>query len=279
MIVIKSVADLEKTLRPSRNILKIGFVPTMGALHEGHLSLIRQSKLECDLTVCSIFINPKQFNQASDLNLYPKPVENDICMLAESGADVLFLPDVSEIYPDTYVEPNITLGYIETVFEGKQRPGHFKGVALVVKRLFDCVQPDRAYFGQKDYQQTLIIKSIVKAFNLGIGIKVCDIIREPNGLAMSSRNIRLKPEHREKAGFIFELLSNLENRVVELGIEAALNFVKIEIGKIPNAVLEYLEIVDEHSLEPIAIEKRRGVALIAVNYHGVRLLDNKLLNW
>ena len=277
MIVIKSPIDLEILLNKIRgNNKKIGFVATMGALHDGHISLIKRSKEENDTTVCSIFINPKQFNDSNDLEKYPRPIENDLILLKEVGADIVFLPDYSDIYPQNYIEPEINLSGLDNVLEGLIRPGHFKGVALVVKRLFECVNPDVAYFGQKDYQQTLVIKEIVRQFKIPSVIAVCSIFREKNGLAMSSRNIRLSAEQRERASFIYKMLLQLKEDVKSLPLKEALNKAENILLKNEGVQIDYLTIVNQQSLVPEETLNlgKSSVALVVVDYFGVRLLDN-----
>lgn len=277
MIVIKSPIDLEILLNKIRgNNKKIGFVATMGALHDGHISLIKRSKEENDTTVCSIFINPKQFNDSSDLEKYPRPIENDLILLKEVGADIVFLPDYNDIYPQNYIEPEINLSGLDNVLEGLIRPGHFKGVALVVKRLFECVNPDVAYFGQKDYQQTLVIKEIVKQFKIPSDIAVCSILREKNGLAMSSRNIRLSAEQREQASFIYKMLLQLKEDVKSLPLKESLNKAENILLKNEGVQIDYLTIVNQQTLVPEETLNlgKSSVALVVVDYFGVRLLDN-----
>lgn len=277
MIVIKSPIDLEILLNKIRgNNKKIGFVATMGALHDGHISLIKRSKEENDTTVCSIFINPKQFNDSNDLEKYPRPIENDLILLKEVGADIVFLPDYNDIYPQNYIEPEINLSGLDNVLEGLIRPGHFKGVALVVKRLFECVNPDVAYFGQKDYQQTLVIKEIVKQFKIPSDIAVCSILREKNGLAMSSRNIRLSAEQREQASFIYKMLLQLKEDVKSLPLKESLNKAENILLKNEGVQIDYLTIVNQQTLVPEETLNlgKSSVALVVVDYFGVRLLDN-----
>jgi pantoate--beta-alanine ligase len=281
MFLIKTTKDLETVLHKQRTgNKKIGFVATMGALHKGHVSLIERSKKENDTTICSIFVNPKQFNDKNDLLNYPRPIERDIIILEEAGCDALFLPEPEEIYPESYRDVSIELGALETVLEGAMRPGHFKGVALVVKRLFECVKPDRAYFGQKDFQQTLVIKELVKQFNLPIEIIVNDILREDNGLAMSSRNIRLNKEHKNNAGFIYRALQTLKDNVFKMSFSEAIEIASNEILKHEGTRIEYLEIVDAEKLDKMDefLKGKKAVALIVVNYYGVRLLDNLIIN-
>ncbi|MFM9945404.1 MAG: pantoate--beta-alanine ligase [Bacteroidia bacterium] len=277
MIVIKSPFELDILLNRLRGSKKkIGFVATMGALHNGHISLIERSKSENDTTVCSIFVNPKQFNDVEDLEKYPRPIEADIKLLTESKTDILFLPSIQDIYPINYIELLINLNGFDNNLEGKLRPGHFQGVAQVVKQLFNFVKPDKAYFGQKDYQQTLVIKQIVKQFKLPLEIVICAILREENGLAMSSRNIRLTIEQRNKAEFIYKTLLDLKENIKIMSYNEAIEKGKESILKNEGAIVEYLTIVDAETLLPIESIKdiECAIAWVVVNYFGVRLLDN-----
>ena len=197
----------------------IGFVPTMGALHQGHLSLIEKSNLENDYTVCSIFVNPIQFNNPNDLEKYPRNLDGDIEMLNAQLCDFIFAPTVTEMYPKYLPKEEFYFGYLEEVMEGKFRPGHFYGVAVVVKRLFDIVEPNKAYFGIKDFQQLTIIRELVRYSQLPIEIVACPIIREADGLAMSSRNVRLSKEQRQAAPFIYQTLLKVKKKATELPIE------------------------------------------------------------
>ncbi len=280
MIVIKSTLELDHFLNALKiKSKKIGFVATMGALHSGHISLIERSNRENDTTVCSIFVNPRQFNDPKDLEKYPRPIEKDILLLTNAGCDIVFIPTYDDIYPPGYLEPKINLKGLDTILEGAMRPGHFHGVALVVKRLFDCVKPDTAYFGQKDYQQTLVIKQIVEEFKLPIKIVVTEILREENGLAMSSRNIRLSEEQRKSAGFIYSALLQLKKNVKYLDLKEALEQARETLFKEDNTKIEYIAVVDPNTLLPIEKmdENKTAIALVVVNYFGVRLLDNLYL--
>jgi pantoate--beta-alanine ligase len=280
MIVIKSALELDHFLNALKiKSKKIGFVATMGALHSGHISLIERSNRENDTTVCSIFVNPRQFNDPKDLEKYPRPIEKDILLLTKAGCDIVFIPTYDDIYPPGYLEPKINLNGLDTILEGAMRPGHFHGVALVVKRLFDCVKPDTAYFGQKDYQQTLVIKQIVEEFKLSIKIVVTEILREENGLAMSSRNIRLSEEQRKSAGFIYSALLQLKKNVKYLDLKEALEQARETLLKEDNTKIEYIAVVDPSTLLPIEKmdENKTAIALVVVNYFGVRLLDNLYL--
>src|SRR5262245_46576859 len=205
MILFKKAGDLSNWLETQRkNNLQIGFVPTMGALHPGHLSLIGSSKEENEITLSSIFVNPTQFNDPKDFEKYPVTPEKDIYLLESIGCDILFVPDILEIYPHgTTAVNHYDLGYLDTVLEGKYRPGHFQVVCQVVHRLLDIVKPDSLYLGQKDYQQCMVIKRLAELTNSQVKIIICPTLREEDGLAMSSRNLRLSPEYRKKAAKIF----------------------------------------------------------------------------
>ena len=260
---------------------KIGFVPTMGALHKGHLSLIERSRSENEITVVSIFVNPLQFNNQEDLTLYPRPLEKDIELLKSVKCDILFQPSEQEMYPE---EPilKINFGYLEEIMEGKFRPGHFSGVGVVVGKLFNKVNPGNAYFGQKDLQQITIIKRLVKDLSFNVKIHSCPIIREEDGLAMSSRNLRIRKEDRTVAGNIFKALEFAKEKLKH-GIE--INIVKnltIEfLSRYPELKLEYFEIVEAESLKPVTIKgKKVDVALcIAVYLNDIRLIDNLICGY
>ena len=215
MILFKKAADINSYLQQHINLGKsIGFVPTMGALHQGHISLIGTSKIANGLTVCSIFVNPAQFNDAKDFNNYPSTIEKDIDALENAGCDVLFLPSVAEIYPSgTQNAKTYDLGYLETVLEGKYRPGHFQGVCLVVHRLLNIINANQLYLGQKDYQQCMVIKRLVELEEIKTNINICPTLRETSGLAMSSRNMRLSNKEKEHALKIFETLSYLKKNI------------------------------------------------------------------
>jgi len=259
---------------------KVGFVPTMGALHEGHLSLIRRSAQITGITVCSIFINPLQFNNTEDFKKYPKTIENDIMLLEQSGCDVLFMPDEKEIYPDeTSRIPHYELGYPATVLEGKFRPGHFEGVCLVVERLLNIVNPDFLLLGQKDFQQCIIIERLIQLMNKNIRLVICTIVREENGLAMSSRNLRLSPSEREAAAAIHQHLVWIKEKLT------ADNFKDLQKKTISDLEkmgfkTDYLELANRNTLGLIDVlkEGEEAIILIAVFLNGVRLIDNQLIN-
>lgn len=270
----------QKALREHLSSLRrdghtIGFVPTMGALHQGHLSLVNKASKECDTVVVSIFVNPNQFNDLKDLERYPRDLDKDKDLLAGSGCELLFAPSVEEIYPepDTRV---FDFGQLENVMEGKHRPGHFNGVAQVVSRLFDIVEPDKAFFGQKDFQQLAIIRNMVQQLNFGTEVVACPIVRESDGLAMSSRNQLLTKKHRKSAPLIAETLFESCNFVTSKTVRETWQFVVDEIGKCPDLELEYFEIVDGYTLQPVDNwnESDYIVGCIAVYGSKIRLIDN-----
>jgi pantoate--beta-alanine ligase len=281
MIALKKfllINDLRKELDKGRKKGKtIGFVPTMGALHEGHLSLIKRSTMENDITVCSIFVNPVQFNNKNDLDRYPRNLAQDLTILENSGCAMTFAPEVSEMYPDGLADQfTIDFGYLERTLEGKFRPGHFKGVAIVVKRLFDIVDPDNAYFGKKDYQQLLIIRQMVERLHLPVEISACDTVREPDGLAMSSRNLRLTIGERNIAPAIYEMLIQVKEKAGSMPVKELKNWAIKKIQKHPEMVVEYFDLVDIETLMPIIKwdQKDHAIACTAINLGDVRLIDN-----
>jgi pantoate--beta-alanine ligase len=257
--------------------LSIGFVPTMGALHDGHLNLIRRSKKENDLTVCSIFVNPIQFNNKEDLAKYPRTLERDSLLLEELGCDIVFVPEADEMYPESEpVDLNLDFGMLDKVMEGKFRPGHFNGVAIVVKKLFDIVQPTRAYFGKKDFQQLAIIKYLVKTLNLPVEIVPCETVRDPDGLAMSSRNTRLSASDRNLAPGIYKVLQKVRMEAGNISVNELLTWAVRKIEEHPGFRVEYLEIADNETLMPVENwdNLARDVAFVAVFVGDVRLIDN-----
>ena len=282
MHIIKSkhglVAHLLSLRKKDENVT-IGFVPTMGALHSGHASLIDESVRENTITVCSIFVNPTQFGDKSDLEKYPKPIEKDIEILIKHKCDILFLPEFEDVYSAEYVHQKFELGELESKIEGASRPGHFQGVCNVVSQLFEIVSPDCAYFGQKDYQQTAIIKSLIQLTRSDVTLKIVPTKREPNGLAMSSRNIRLSETGRKNAAFIYKALrdirSDIETRSLTELVERAKQFISSQKG----ADLDYLRVVDAETLHEVTSLKQSAdvVVLVAVTYEGVRLIDNIFL--
>lgn len=273
MQIITTKSELCKSLTNSTGI-RIGFVPTMGALHQGHLSLVMRSKRENEVTVVSIFVNPTQFNDSRDLEKYPRTLDADINLLSQVGCDIVFAPTVDEMYPekDTRI---FHFGTLETVMEGKHRPGHFNGVAQIVSKLFDAVQPHIAYFGEKDFQQLAIIREMVKQLNYTITIAGCPIVRESSGLALSSRNMLLSAEEHKKAPIIYQILSESCIFVAQKQPHEVRNWV---LNKFQNTGLdvEYFEIVDGYSLQPVSSwnESDYIVGCIAVFCGKIRLIDN-----
>ena len=252
----------------------IGFVPTMGALHEGHLTLMRQAKAENDVAVCSIFVNPTQFNNPTDLERYPRNPEKDA--QAVSGiCDIAFIPPVEEMYPETPTE-TYDFGDLEKVMEGPSRPGHFQGVGMVVSRLFELVQPDRAYFGKKDYQQVAVIRRLVELKHYPLTIVPVEIVRAEDGLALSSRNALLHPEKRVKAPFIYRTLKQAKDMSGQRSLKEVENWIREQFEADKDFELEYIQIADAETLQPIAdfAEAAHVVACITVWLDGVRLIDN-----
>ena len=281
MILVKKIEDLQLLLTQMREKGNtIGYVPTMGALHRGHISLINNSKNTNHITVSSIFVNPTQFNDPKDFEKYPVTLENDIAILEQAGCDILFLPSVAEMYPTALNNLQLyDLGYLETVLEGKYRPGHFQGVCQVVHRLLQIVEPDNLFLGQKDYQQCMVIKKLIELVKLKVNVIVCATLREDDGLAMSSRNMRLNKQEREKAVKIYDTLAFLKREIkpgyIEDIKERALQYLTAE-GFKP----DYVAIASADNLELIEYwdGKENIVALIAAYLNEVRLIDNMLLN-
>lgn len=257
----------------------IGFVPTMGALHIGHLSLIEYSQKSCDITIASIFVNPTQFNDKNDLKNYPRNIAQDIEKLGQLNCDVVFVPDENEMYPEMD-NRMFSFDGMDSLMEGEHRPGHFNGVAQIVSKLFALVQPDKAFFGQKDFQQVAIIKKMVQKMNLPIEIVACPIVREPDGLAMSSRNVLLTPQHREAAPLIQKTLLLAVESAQTLPLEKIKAWVVEHINSSEYLKVEYFDIVDENSLTSLKRFQRgkMQVGCIAVWAGNVRLIDNIVFN-
>ncbi len=257
----------------------IGFIPTMGALHRGHISLLETSKKTNSISVCSIFVNPAQFNDIKDFNNYPSTIEKDIDELEKAGCDILFLPPVSEIYPGgTEQAAEYELGYIETILEGKYRPGHFQGVCKVMQKLLHIIPADQLYLGQKDYQQCMVIKKLVELNDIQTTINICPTLREPGGLAMSSRNLRLPEQDRKRALKIFETLSFLKSNIVP-GDLKPLKLTAAKTLTDAGFKVDYIEIADAANLEIINDwdGNTKLVAVAAAFLGNVRLIDNMLL--
>ena len=281
MLLFKRIVDLQKYLNSLKSKgLQVGFIPTMGALHRGHESLIARSKTDNEVTIASIFVNPTQFNDAKDLNKYPRTPERDIEMLTEAGCDVVFMPEASEIYPQgTTPSVKFNFGKLDKVLEGTFRPGHFDGMAQVVHRLLEIVKPNRLYMGQKDFQQFTIVASMIEQTKLKTELIMCEIVREKDGLAMSSRNTRLSPEDRTKATLIHKTLHEAADMV---GEHSPADIQKIAVGKLrleQDFKLEYFEIIDGRTLLPIRLfeDTDFAVAVTAVWVGDVRLIDNMIL--
>jgi len=273
MILIETIEKLKEVLfRIKSNGKTIGLVPTMGALHDGHVSLIKKAKSENQVVVVSIFVNPMQFNNQNDLENYPRDLEKDL-LLVEDFTDIVFAPSVQEIFPTEPTE-HYTFGDLENVMEGISRPGHFNGVAIIVKRLFDFVQPNRAYFGEKDYQQLIIIRQLVKELKADIMIVSCPVVRETNGLAMSSRNQRLSFAKRNIAAKVYGVIKKSKNLGTPI-VKKISDFVYSEVKNIEPITLDYFTIVDDTTLQPIeSIEDAKGVvACVAFIISDVRLVD------
>jgi pantoate--beta-alanine ligase len=276
--VFKLKIELQQHLDTLRTDGKtIGLVPTMGALHQGHLSLLAQARENADVVISSIFVNPTQFNDPKDLEKYPRPIEQDIHKLEQAGCDILFNPEVGEIYAGNE-QWHLNIGELEFLLEGKFRPGHYQGVTQVVFKLFDIVKPDIALFGQKDYQQFMVISKMVTLLNLDIKLLMCPILRDADGLAMSSRNIHLSPTEREQAlvlsKALFWLQGNFKSGNIT-GLQAqAADIIKQQAG----VELEYLEIADGETLHTATQNSATFVALLAARVGKTRLIDNVLLN-
>lgn len=294
MIICKTRKQLKKYIEEQKFRNKsIGFVPTMGALHPGHVSLVKSAKAQTDSVVCSIFVNPTQFNNLSDLEKYPRTLESDCLLLKAAGCDAVFVPEIEEMYSEQELElkkqgvedqswaegKTIDFGGLARVMEGEFRPGHFNGVAQVVSKLFKFVEPNKAFFGEKDFQQLAIIRSMVKQMDFLIEIVACPTLREPNGLAMSSRNERLTKEQRERASLISKTLFAVKELASTKTVVELKAFAENQIKSEPQMKLEYFEIADVETLQPVLELKKNkeAVACIALQLGDVRLIDNVIL--
>jgi len=280
MVIFKNADQVSDFLSGLKKKDKnLGFVPTMGALHKGHVSLIQTSKEENDVTVCSIFINPAQFNNPEDFRRYPVTVEKDIELLIQSGCDVLFLPSVEQVYPPGYKKKIYPLGNIETMLEGYYRPGHFQGVCEVMDRLMEIIQPQRLYLGQKDYQQCMVIRKLIELSGKQqqLELVVEPTIREEDGLAMSSRNLRLSKEDRAKAPVINKTLSYIKNNLGQIPLKTLRNTARTRLES-EGFIVDYVEIADAYTLETVRGQSEKLVALVAASINNVRLIDNMILN-
>jgi len=276
MKIFSKISDTTSYIRQQKEDGKtIGFVPTMGALHDGHLALMKRAKQENNMLVVSIFVNPIQFNNKSDLENYPRVLDKDIKLLEEIDTDILFAPTAGEMYPEE-VKKQYDFGALGNVMEGANRPGHFNGVAIVVSKLFNITIPHRAYFGEKDFQQLAIINKLVKIENIDVDIIPCEIVRENDGLAMSSRNARLTTSQREAAPFIYKVLQNAVKYAGEKSVNELKKWVETQFKDKDEFRLEYFEISDSVDLQPITNwnEAETAMGFIVVNMGNIRLIDN-----
>ena len=274
MKAVTTVSALRQELAIHKD-KRVGFVPTMGALHEGHISLVTRARKECDIVVASVFVNPTQFNDKNDLKNYPRTPEADAAMLAEAGVDLVLFPSVEEIYPEPDTR-QFDFGQIDKVMEGATRPGHFNGVAQVVSRLFAIVEPDCAYFGEKDFQQIAVIRAMVAQLGLKVEIIDCPIIRDTDGLARSSRNLLLTPAHRAAAPHIYEVLSAAQAKVGELSPAELTAWVAAEVEKNELLKVIYFAAVDALTMQTVESwsDSERVQGCIAVQAGEIRLIDN-----
>jgi pantoate--beta-alanine ligase len=280
MIIFKYADQLARYIEQQKTAGKlIGFVPTMGALHNGHIALINQSKKNTGVTVCSIFVNPTQFNNPSDYQLYPNTIEKDIEKLEAAGCDVLFLPAIAEMYPQgtTNLE-HYDLGYLETLLEGKFRPGHFQGVCQIMNRLLTMVKAHKLFMGQKDYQQCMVVSRLLQLMKSPTELITCPTLREADGLAMSSRNMRLSPEDRQKATTIYKSLTLIKQECNNGGAWPVIKNKATQLLTDAGFKIDYVELANANTLEPATDLNGPRVALIAAFLHDVRLIDNMLLN-
>ncbi|MBS6410295.1 MAG: pantoate--beta-alanine ligase [Tannerella sp.] len=276
MEVVTKIADLQKKIAEIRtNGGTVGLVPTMGALHNGHLELVKRCVAENSICVVSVFVNPTQFNDKNDLLHYPRTLDADCKLLESAGCAIAFAPEVEEMYPveDTRV---FNLGAVAEVMEGKYRPGHFNGVAQIVSKLFDAVQPDRAYFGEKDFQQIAVIRSMVKLLNYPVEIVACPIVREDDGMALSSRNLRLTPEQRKNAVSISQTLFKSRTFAEQHSVAETIDYVVNTLNSVPDLNVEYFEVVNGNTLLSVNdwSDSDYIVGCITVYCGEVRLIDN-----
>ena len=283
MKIFQTVIDLQKYLLEINQLhnKKIGFVPTMGALHQGHLSLIEQSKQQTDFTICSIFVNPTQFNDKKDYDKYPIQIDKDLEMLLAANCDIAFLPTVEQVYPTgTLDKINIDLGFVGKTLDAEHRPGHFEGVLQVVKRLLDIVQPDVLFLGQKDYQQCMVLTRLVEHFQLPVEVKICETLRENDGLAMSSRNARLNEDDRKIAVKLSQALFYIKENISKIPIQQLIDEQINLIQEDDLIKVEYLVIVNGKTLEPITEYDAQmpTTTLVAAKVGEVRLIDNVIVS-
>jgi len=281
MEVIKQVHTIRERVQALRCSGKtIGFVPTMGALHQGHLQLLNASAQQNDVTICSIFVNPTQFNNPDDYKLYPRTLDQDTELLQAVNCDILFAPAAEEVYPQQHTLLQFSFGALEAVMEGAHRPGHFNGVATIVSKLFHLVQPHRAYFGQKDLQQVAIVRQLVHALSFDVKLVCFPTVREEDGLAMSSRNTRLNAAQRQAAPNLYKALKLAEAQLKQKEVPAIKADVVAYLSQVEGVALEYFEVADPATLQPV--EDVRGVQEVALCLAAavgpVRLIDNMLVN-
>jgi len=276
MYIAKSIDEMKSARMKSPD--PVGFVPTMGYLHEGHLALVRQARAENSTVIVSIFVNPTQFGPSEDFKTYPRDTERDLAMLQKEKTDIVFVPSAEEMYPDRF-SSWVDVEKVTDRLEGSHRPGHFKGVATVVAKLFNIVEPARAYFGQKDAQQVLVIKKMVSDLNMNLEVIVSPTVRESDGLAMSSRNVYLNPEERQAATVLFKTLTLTQNlrEKGESNAETIRQQMTSLISREPLAKIEYVSIADADTLEELSKIDRPSLALLAVRIGKTRLIDNVLL--
>ncbi|MDF2852398.1 MULTISPECIES: pantoate--beta-alanine ligase [Sphingobacterium] len=280
--IFKTKASLQAYLQQARSTgQKIALIPTMGALHEGHLSLLNYAKPISDIRVCSIFVNPTQFNDPKDLEKYPRPIENDIRLLESVDCEILFLPSVDEMYPDKNEAWHLDLGELDQIWEGEKRPGHFQGVTQVVYKLFTLVQPDIACFGQKDFQQVMVIKRMIAMKDLAIQLAICPIIRDQDGLALSSRNARLSDAGKRTALALSRSLQYVKDHIHDAIPLAEIKDKALQIlTDTEGLTVEYFALCESSTLKEVNhIDfSKQHVALVAAWVEGVRLIDNMILN-
>lgn len=276
MQIAKTIAEM-KALR-IKSLSSVGFVPTMGYLHDGHLALVKQARAENSVVVASIFVNPTQFGPTEDFKTYPRNTKRDLAMLRKEGADIVFMPSAEDMYPEGY-STWVEVEKVTDRLEGSYRPGHFKGVTTVVAKLFNIVEPTRAYFGQKDAQQALVIKKMVADLNMNLEVIVAPTVRESDGLAMSSRNIYLNPQERQAATVLFKALTLAQNMLTkgDRNAESIRQKMTALISKEPLAKIEYVSIADAETLEELSKIDRPALASLAVRIGKTRLIDNILL--
>lgn len=276
---MKSIGTIKGLIQVRKELpAPVGLVPTMGSLHEGHLSLVKRARRECASVIVSIFVNPTQFGPHEDLGSYPRDIPRDLMLLEDNGADLVWIPNEEDLYPAEF-QTWVLVEKVSQPLEGAMRPGHFRGVTTIVAKLFNIVQPDKAYFGQKDAQQAVVIQRMVKDLNFPIEIILCPTIREADGLAMSSRNVYLSPQDRDSAVVLFKALSATENAYGK-GVQDADELRTIMSDTIqsePSAVVDYVSCADPDSLEELSGPVKRALLSMAVRFGKTRLIDNILI--